>query len=66
MPRILEQFRNGIAGGYLFDLMFSKFQFLTFILCLQVRKTLRPAKVRESLQPGTVLILLAEIGRAHV
>jgi large subunit ribosomal protein L6e len=36
-----------------------KFQFLTFDLCVQVRKTLRPAKVRESLQPGTVLILLA-------
>ena len=28
-------------------------------LCIQVRKTLRPAKLRESLQPGTVLILLA-------
>ena len=27
--------------------------------CQQVRKTLRPAKVRESLQPGTILILLA-------
>ncbi|KAJ5744984.1 60S ribosomal protein L6-B [Penicillium manginii] len=26
---------------------------------IRVRKTLRPAKVRESLQPGTVLILLA-------
>ena len=25
----------------------------------QVRKTIRPAKVRESLQPGTILILLA-------
>lgn len=27
--------------------------------CQQVRKTLRPTKVRESLQPGTILILLA-------
>jgi ribosomal protein L14E/L6E/L27E len=26
---------------------------------LQVRKTIRPAKVREALQPGTILILLA-------
>lgn len=28
-------------------------------MCLQVRKTLRPAKVRETLVPGTILILLA-------
>lgn len=28
-------------------------------MCLQVRKTLRPTKLRESLQPGTILILLA-------
>ena len=27
--------------------------------CQQVRKSLRPTKVRESLQPGTILILLA-------
>ena len=28
-------------------------------MCLQVRKTVRPAKPRASLQPGTILILLA-------
>ncbi|OJJ35431.1 hypothetical protein ASPWEDRAFT_40621 [Aspergillus wentii DTO 134E9] len=32
---------------------------MIFLCFQQVRKTLRPAKVRESLQPGTVLILLA-------
>jgi large subunit ribosomal protein L6e len=30
-----------------------------YFVCLQVRKTLRPAKVRETLVPGTILILLA-------
>lgn len=29
------------------------------VLYLQARKTLRPTKLRESLQPGTILILLA-------
>jgi large subunit ribosomal protein L6e len=32
---------------------------IRFFRLLQVRKTIRPAKVRETLQPGTILILLA-------
>ena len=34
-------------------------EFLTGIPFLQVRKTIRPTKLRESLKPGTILILLA-------
>lgn len=32
---------------------------LTDLLCVQARKSIKPAKPRESLQPGTILILLA-------
>ena len=56
-----RQFHTNPQTPVAFELQIASIPHLKFLtyLCIQVRKTLRPAKVRESMQPGTVLILLA-------